>query len=174
LAPYACLILTIVLVILSIARLYVFEQTIPRLYPQTWSRLDDTQRRNFINHHVAVIIKLSLVVSQSYPFFAVAFGKSTLHTTLTPGGSVTTGDIMVVGSQVFVAMYIFELYYRVRVSHISMAHHIGAILITQAAITIGLNFTHEKDATIEFVLCFLWGELLHSGGVIFISAVYIN
>ena len=43
-------------------------------------------------------------------------------------------------------------------SHISAMHHIGTIMVAQAAIAISLNLTREKDATIEFILCTVWGK----------------
>lgn len=68
------------------------------------------------------------------------------------------GDILVVCSQLFVSMYVFELFYRPKISPISSLHHIGAIVIAQSAVAISLDFEHEVDATIEFILCFVWGE----------------
>ena len=37
-------------------------------------------------------------------------------------------------------------------------HHIGAILVAQAAIAISLDLSREKDASIEFILCTVWGK----------------
>jgi hypothetical protein len=38
-----------------------------------------------------------------------------------------------------------------------VGHHIGTIMIGQSAIAISLNLVREKDATIEFILCTVWG-----------------
>lgn len=43
-------------------------------------------------------------------------------------------------------------------SHISAMHHLGTIMVAQAAIAISLDLTREKDASIEFILCTVWGE----------------
>ena len=43
-------------------------------------------------------------------------------------------------------------------SHISAMHHIGTIMVAQAAIAISLNLTRERDASIEFILCTVWGK----------------
>lgn len=43
-------------------------------------------------------------------------------------------------------------------SHISAMHHIGTIMVAQAAIAISLDLTREKDASIEFILCTVWGK----------------
>lgn len=37
-------------------------------------------------------------------------------------------------------------------------HHLGTILVAQSAIAISLNLSREKDATIEFILCLVWGK----------------
>ena len=66
--------------------------------------------------------------------------------------------MLVVCTQVLCGMYIFELVYRIRISAISTMHHIGTIMVAQAAIAISLDLTREKDATIEFILCTVWGE----------------
>jgi hypothetical protein len=55
-------------------------------------------------------------------------------------------------------MYIFELLFRAKLSPVAVAHHIGAIVIAQSAVAISLNWQHERDATIEFILCFVWGK----------------
>lgn len=54
-------------------------------------------------------------------------------------------------------MYVFELFYRPKVSPVSMGHHVGTIMIGQAAIAISLDLVKERDATIEFTLCTVWG-----------------
>jgi hypothetical protein len=56
-----------------------------------------------------------------------------------------------------IAMYVFELFYRPKISPVSVGHHIGTIMIGQSAIAISLNLVREKDATIEFILCTVWG-----------------
>ena len=53
-------------------------------------------------------------------------------------------------------MYVFELFYRTRISPVSVGHHIGTIIIGQTAIAISFELVREKDATIEFILCLVW------------------
>ena len=55
-------------------------------------------------------------------------------------------------------MYVFELFYRPKISPVSVGHHIGTIMIGQSAIAISLNLLSEPDATIEFILCTVWGK----------------
>ena len=159
LSPYAAIILTVFLAIMALLRLYVFETLLPRIYRKTWPLLiDDTQRRNFTNHHVAAMLKLTMVASQIYPIMGLIFGNLTLQSPMSKGSSVTLGDIMVVGVQIFVGMYVFELFYRSRVSYISTLHHIGAIVIAESAVTVGIDYVHQKSATAQFLICFVWGR----------------
>lgn len=64
--------------------------------------------------------------------------------------------VLIVINQIFIAMYLFELLFRVKLSPIAVLHHIGAVVIAQSAVGISLNWEHERDATIEFILCFVW------------------
>ncbi len=63
------------------------------------------------------------------------------------------------------AMYIFELFYRTKISPVSVGHHIGTIIIGQTAIAISFNLVREKDATIEFILCLVWGMAYNSAPI---------
>lgn len=155
--PYCGLILTVVCVLIFLVRLYVFEPMATRLYRGKYLRLDEVQRRSFINHHVAGLIKILLVVLTAYPFIAIISGARRFHQPMSPGSKVTFGDMLLIISQLFTGMYIFELFYRAQVSYISAAHHIGAIIIAQSATVLGMSKAHRSDATIEFVLCLLWG-----------------
>lgn len=65
--------------------------------------------------------------------------------------------VLIVVNECFIAMYLFELLFRARLSPIAVLHHIGAVVIAQSAVAISLNWEHERDATIEFILCFVWG-----------------
>jgi len=83
------------------------------------------------------------------------------NSTITNGivQQVNQGAVLIVLNQLFIAMYIFELFYRAKLSPVAVAHHIGAITIAQSAVTMSLKWEHERDATIEFILCFVWGML---------------
>lgn len=161
LATYSGLILTIWLVIVFIVRFYIFEGFLMRrIYREKYASMtDEVVRRGFVNHHVAGLIKISLLVTAAYPFISVAFGTATMHSSFDgQDGRVTMGDVLVVCSQLFISMYVFELFYRPKISPVSSLHHIGAIIIAQSAVSISLDFQHEVDATIEFLLCFVWGK----------------
>ncbi|KAL9063479.1 MAG: hypothetical protein Q9161_009442 [Pseudevernia consocians] len=158
LSPYSALTLSIVLVVLFLLKQYIIEAfLLKRLYGSKYTQLDDTNRRGFVNHHIAGATKLIILVVAVYPFINVAFRYAVLNDPYARGSKVTLGDVLVVCTQILVGMYIFELVYRVKISHISSMHHIGTIMVAQAAIAISLNLTREKDASIEFILCTVWG-----------------
>ncbi|ELR03121.1 hypothetical protein VC83_05684 [Pseudogymnoascus destructans] len=158
-APFSGLILTITACVLAIIRLYLLDLVIvPKAYsPQILQSLSNGQRRSFVNHHVAAGTKILLLIVTAYPLLAIFTGHATPHTHFVKGSSTTLGDVMIVSSQIFTVMYIFELFYRDKVSPISCAHHVGAIIIAQAAVAMSINFDHESDAVFEFLLCFVWG-----------------
>ena len=159
LSPFSGLILSVVLVILFLIKQFVFELfLLKKLYGGKYTKLNDVNRRGFVNHHIAGGTKLLILIVAVYPFIDVAFRYATLHTPYAPGSTVTLGDVLVVCTNLLVAMYVFELIYRVKISYISAMHHIGTILVAEAAIAISLNLVREKDATIEFILCTVWGK----------------
>lgn len=159
-APFSGLILTVTCCVIALIRLYILDPFIPKLYSRAAiGNISTAQMRSFTNHHVAAGTKILLVFLCGYPLLAIICGNKTPHSPYARGSAVTLGDMMIVSSQIFTGMYIFELFFREKVSAISCAHHIGAIVIAQAAIAMTINFDHERDAVYEFILCFIWGKL---------------
>ncbi|KAJ1712294.1 hypothetical protein G4B11_000049 [Aspergillus flavus] len=158
LAPFSALIISIVLVVLFVVRYYVLEGfLIKRLYGSIYTNLSEVNRRGFINHHIAGLTKILILIVAAYPFLEVVIGKSSFHTRYAHGSRVTMGDMLVVVAQMLIGMYAFELIYRTKLSPIAVLHHIGTIIIGQSAIAISLDLAREPDADIEFVLCTVWG-----------------
>lgn len=160
LAPFGALILTICIILLFAVRYYLLERwLLPRYYGSIYTSLSDSNKRGFLNHHIAGTVKIIILLVACYPFIDVAFGRSTLHSTYAGHGAgrTTMGDVLVVCAQLFIAIYIFEILYRSRISPISTFHHVGTIIIGQSALAISLNFEHETNADIEFILCTVWG-----------------
>lgn len=110
-----------------------------------------------MNHHIAGITKVIILVLAVYPFITVAFGNKTYHTPVAPGSIVRMGDLLIVAAQMLMGMYTFELIYRVKISPVSVIHHVGTIAVGQAAIAINLDLVREIDGSIEFLLCTVWG-----------------
>jgi len=206
LAPFSALIISVILVIYFIVRYYVLELfLLKKIYGETYTRMNDTVRRGFVNHHIAGATKVLILIIAAYPFIDVAFGRANFHTPFAGSKMVTLGDVLIIAgmclgrpncylmishkltlesqivkstpspdhaqfigqslippsmtAQMLIAMYIFELFYRPKVSPVSVGHHVGTIIIGQAAIAISLELVRERDATIEFILCTVWGEI---------------
>ncbi|KAE8356833.1 hypothetical protein BDV28DRAFT_41288 [Aspergillus coremiiformis] len=158
LAPFSALIISIVLVVLFLIRFYILEGfLIKRIYGATYTNLSELNRRGFINHHIAGLTKILILIVAAYPFIMIILGKSSFPTPYAHGSKVTMGDMLVVVAQMLIGMYAFELIYRSKLSPIAVLHHVGTILIGQSAIAISLDLAREPDADIEFVLCTVWG-----------------
>jgi hypothetical protein len=159
LTAYSGLILTVWLVILFISKHYLLEKILfPRFYRNTYKNMDDGLRRGFMNHHIAGGVKIVLLIAGAKPFIDVVFGQSELHSPMSKSHvHPTMGDILIVLVQLFVAMYVFELFFRKTLSPIAVMHHVGAIVIAQSAVVLSLDLNKESNATMEFVLCLVWG-----------------
>ena len=162
LAPFSALILSIILIIYFVLRYYVLEPLLPIFYGATFTSMSETVRRGFVNHHIAGITKILILIIAAYPFIAVAFVSSNLHSPFGGSKYVTLGDILIIAAQMLMGMYIFELFYRTKISPVSAGHHVGTVMIGQSAIAISLRLVGQKDATIEFILCTVWGMSLFS------------
>ena len=161
LAPFSALIISIIFVNYFLIRFYLLERfLLPKAYGKIYSQMDETKRRGFVNHHIAGATKIFILIIAAYPFIDVAFGRATLHSPFAGSKYVTQGDVLIVAAQMLIAMYVFELFYRQKISPVSVGHHIGTIMIGQSAIAISLNLVREKDATIEFILCTVWGTFI--------------
>ena len=157
LAPYSALILSIVLVVLFLIRFYILQRfLLEKLYGSQYTDLDDANRRSFLNHHISGATKFAILLLAVYPFGAVAFGTANFHTPYVHGSIVKMGDLLLIAAQMLSGMFIFELVYRFKISPVSVAHHIGSIMVAQAAITISIE--GERVSSIEFVLCTVWGK----------------
>lgn len=157
LAPYSALILSIVLIVLFLIRFYVLQRfLLEKLHGGTYTQLDDATRRSFLNHYIAGATKLTILIIALYPFASVTFGTSNFHTPYVHGSRITMGDLLLIAAQMLTGMFIFELVYRVKISPVSVAHHIGSIVVAQAAITISVEGAPESS--IEFMLCTVWGK----------------
>lgn len=159
LAPFSALMISVILVVFFFIRFYLLEGfLLRRLYGRIYADMNESARRGFVNHHIAGVIKMTILAIAIHPFINVAFLQSTFHSPYIPGSIVTMGDILVVTAQMLIAMYIFELLYRATLSPVAVLHHVGTILIGQAAIAISLNLASEPNADMEFVLCTAWGQ----------------
>ncbi|ORY19288.1 hypothetical protein BCR34DRAFT_659893 [Clohesyomyces aquaticus] len=159
LAQFAGLPLTITLIVMFLIRYYACEKFLmKKLYGIIYKRLKENRdRQGFVNHHIAAFAKIIMVVSACVPYFKIMFGRSELDSPYFGSKIVTMGDVLLVVNQIFIAMLIFELIYRESPSYIAVAHHIGAAIIAQIAVVLSIQWRHQGDATVEFMLCLTWG-----------------
>ncbi|EKV09731.1 hypothetical protein Pdw03_8421 [Penicillium digitatum] len=159
LAQFSALIISIVLVVCFFVRFYILEGfLIRRLYGSIYTNMSELNRRGFVNHHIAGVTKVIILIVAAYPFVSITFCKGpSFNTPFVHGSPVSLGDIMIVVAQMLIGIYIFELIYRMKLSPVAVMHHVGTIFIGQAAIAISLRPLREPDAYIEFVLCTAWG-----------------
>ncbi|KAJ7609835.1 hypothetical protein FB45DRAFT_761643 [Roridomyces roridus] len=156
LSPHTGLIISVVLLVFFFIKFYILELFLLRkLYGSRYTDLDEVNRRGFVNHHIAGATKLVILILAAYPFGSVAFGTAGFHTPYSDGSRVTMGDILIVSAQMLIGMFIFELIYRVKISPVSMIHHMASILVGQVAITISIS--KNEDSSIEFLMCTVWG-----------------
>jgi len=156
LAPFTALIISLVLIVFFLIKFYILEAfLLRRVYGAKYTALDEVNRRSFVNNHIAGATKIAILIVGVYPFLNVAFGQAGFHTSLVHHSEITMGDVLIVCAQMLIGMFIFELIYRTKISPVSVVHHIGSILVGQAAIAISIN--EQRDASIEFVLCTVWG-----------------
>jgi hypothetical protein len=158
LTPYSGLLLTICLVVLSGIKNGILEPYIfPRYYGNVLSRLSDRDQRGFLVHHISAAVKVIILAIGMKPFGDVIFGKSTLHDPFIKGHTQPTmGDMLIPLGQLFVGLYIFELLARKKVSLITWLHHVSAVVLGQTAVALTLDPENQSNATMEFILCFIW------------------
>jgi hypothetical protein len=76
LAPFSALIISIILVNYFIIRFYILEAfLLKRIYGTIYTKMDETTRRGFVNHHIAGSTKILILVIAAYLFINVAFGN---------------------------------------------------------------------------------------------------
>ncbi|KAJ7716007.1 hypothetical protein DFH07DRAFT_974022 [Mycena maculata] len=156
LLPYTGLIISVVLLVLFLIKFYILELFLSqKIYGNKYTELDEVNRLGFVTHNIAGGTKIVILVLAVYPFGSVVFGRAGFHTPFTHDSIVTMGDILLVSAQMLVGTFLFELIYRTKISPISVVHHMASILVAQAAITISIFA--NKDSSIEFLLCTVWG-----------------
>ncbi|KAJ4012503.1 hypothetical protein NW752_008201 [Fusarium irregulare] len=162
LLPYGSLILVCsiigIVLLANILERWVLPRVHRRVYAELQERKDERRRRSFVYFHVGTFILASLLVSTAYPIFAFLAGNAHFHTPVSKGGTVTVGDFLFVAAEVYSAYYLFEMCFRTKfASYISIAHHIGLLVITQTAISLFAEPEKHPEATLEFYMCMVWG-----------------
>jgi hypothetical protein len=136
---------------------------LPKLYPALWKSLsgsgqNERRRRSFTYVHVGVTIMITLIVSGAYPVLSFLVGHARVSSMFLMN-NITYGDHMFTLSQIYSAYYLFELCFRTRfASAISIAHHIGLLIVIQTALALFGNLRKHPEAILEFYMCMVWGK----------------
>lgn len=155
LMPFSSLIMAVSLAFIALVR-FPIERLLASVYGNIYTRLDEKQRRAFLNNHVASLIKFLLIAFAAYPVFALLITEP-FQSPYAGSKTVTLGDVLLVCTNIFTSMYVFELFYRSEISLISIAHHVGAIVIAQTGLVLSEIRNHRGDGAPEFMMCLLWG-----------------
>jgi hypothetical protein len=70
-----------------------------------------------------------LALSGAWPFFNIVLRSRNIIEPIVSGGTVTNGDVLSVLFMGIIASFVFELYYRLEISIVSMIHHVSAIVL---------------------------------------------
>lgn len=69
LSPFIGLILAVILCILFLVRFYVLELFLLEwAYGTKYTQLNESERRGFLNHHIAGATKIIILIAAIYPF----------------------------------------------------------------------------------------------------------
>jgi hypothetical protein len=131
-----------------------------RLYQPLWYDLslghNERRRRAFTYFHIGVTTMLVLLISGAYPVFEFLVGRAQVSSILLH--NVTYGDYMFILSQIYSSYYLFEVCFRTRfASAISIAHHIGLLIVIQTALGLFMDLRKNPEAVLEFYMCMVWG-----------------
>lgn len=153
-ALYTGLVLVIWVALLFIIKLCGLEKLLmERFYGASYTSLtDERKRRKCVIHHITALTKILLVLLCAGPFFLMHSGKATIETTV---GNVNLGDCLFVLSQLYVAIYIFELFMRMDVSLLSSLHYIAAITITKIVLASDDNSGKQDGIVLELTICLI-------------------
>ena len=64
-------------------------------------------------------------------------------------------------AEMYTAYYLYEMCFRTQfASPLTIAHHIGLLLIVQTAVALFADMQKHSEATVEFFMCMVWGMTL--------------
>lgn len=165
--PSASMVLTCFVMLVAGLAMAAQRGLLARLYGAAYTDLAaagtpkaERQRLAFVYHHVAAVLFVALVACGAYPLLAFVCGQSGLRTPIRGGhgGGLTIGDMLFLLSELYSAYYLFELVFRARfISYISLAHHVGLLVVVQTALELEAHATRDHDTTKEFYFCMVWG-----------------
>ncbi|CAI6331690.1 unnamed protein product [Periconia digitata] len=153
--PYTGIMLATCLIIFGLIKQFALEEYLMRkqeLYKHTWKRLSHRDQRTLVNHHLSLGVKSLILII--VPFMIIVSGRQFAYSPI-PRSPISVGDMMFVVSNIYTAMYVFELCYRTGISPIAWLHHTGTAIMAQYALLLSRDKRHS-DGSIELILCLLW------------------
>ncbi|KAK6844421.1 hypothetical protein PG995_014531 [Apiospora arundinis] len=155
--PAASLILASGLMFYALVAALLQRKILPRISSTMYAGLSERHRITFTCHLIAAPSFIIIAACGLYPVFSFLAGSGLLSTHV-GGGRLTIGDVLFVLAQLYSGYYLFELVFRGRfISAISLAHHVGLLIVTQYAIYQEAALPKHGRATHYFYLCMVWG-----------------
>jgi hypothetical protein len=128
------------------------------IYRETFNGLSARKKRSFVNHHVLITAKILMIALALYPYMRIILGLADFSTSIVAGSELTIGDITMIATSIFVAVYLHELLFLSSdVQWVSVVHHLGAIIVACVMITLNVRWEHEPNTTAYTVLIMTYG-----------------
>lgn len=96
-----------------------------------------------------------------YPYLLIVNGLADFSTPYIAGLKSTNGDVVLVATAIFIAMYLHELLFvSSKVSWVSVVHHLGAVNVAAIMVTRNVRWEVEANTSAYTVLIMTYGTLL--------------
>lgn len=125
------------------------------------------KKRTFTNHHVLISAKIIMIGLALYPYLLIVNGLAEFDdpfvraTAYTPASTTTNGDVVIVATAIFLAMYLHELLFLSSlVSWVSGMHHLGACTVASVMVTRNVRWEVESSTAAYTVLIMTYGMVL--------------
>lgn len=127
----------------------------PKAFRKAYTELTIINQRSFTAHVLWLTVKLCLIPA-AWPFIQVFFVRKSLEDPLFNGTSVSNADFLSVAYFAVIAMFLFEIIYRLKISPVSLIHHTAGCAL--AAWQTAEQVMHDDAGTdSQFRLLILYG-----------------
>ncbi|KAJ4367972.1 hypothetical protein N0V86_009813 [Didymella sp. IMI 355093] len=160
-AHHGFLLMTVTLVVFFIASRVFDVYLFPQIYKETWKRITMEKKRSFINNHVLISAKVLMIGLALYPYLLIVNGLADFSDPYIFGETTSNGDVIVVATAIFIAMYLHELLYlSSQVHRVSVFHHLGAVVVASVMVTKNVRWEVESSTSAYTVLIMTYGAFL--------------
>lgn len=95
-----------------------------------------------------------------YPYLLIVNGFADFSDPYISGSKSTHGDVIIIATAIFIAMYLHELLYvSSSVSLVSVMHHVGAVIVASIMVTRNVRWAIESSSSAYTVLIMTYGVL---------------